>query len=103
MYGVETAEYLAAKGVKVTVLEMLPEIAADLGQPRKICVNENVYAAGIVPVTGITVKEIVDGAVIGEKDSEKISYPCDYAVMAVGAVKRDGSALQKAWIILPVM
>ena len=96
LVGVETAEYLAAKGVKVTVLEMLPEIAADLGQPRKICVNENVYAAGIVPVTGITVKEIVDGAVIGEKDGEKISYPCDYAVMAVGAVKRDGSALQKA-------
>jgi len=96
LVGIETAEYLAAKGVKVTVLEMLPEIAADLGQPRKICVNENIYAAGIVPVTGVTVKEIKDGAVIGEKDGESMSYPCDYAVMAVGSVKRDGSALQQA-------
>ena len=96
MVGVETAEYLADKGVKVTVLEMLPEIAADLGAPRKICVNESVYGAGIVPVTGITVKEIGDHAVTGEKDGNLVTYPCDWAVMAVGSVKRDGSALQKA-------
>ena len=96
MVGVETAEYLAEKKVSVTVLEMLPEICADLGAPRKICVNESVYAAGIVPVTGVTVKEIRDGEVIGEKDGAEISFPCDYAVMAVGAKKRDGSALAAA-------
>ena len=96
MVGVETAEYLAEKGCKVTVLEMLPEICADLGDPRKICVNENVYMAGIAPVTGVTVKEIKDGAVIGEKDGEEVSYPCDFAVMAVGAKKRDTSALAEA-------
>ena len=96
MVGMETAEYLAEKGVQVTVLEMLPEICADLGQPRKICVNENIYAAGIVPVTQVTVKEIRDGAVIGEKDGTEVSYPCDYAVMAVGSKKRDGSELAAA-------
>ena len=96
MVGVETAEYLAEKGCKVTVLEMLPEICMDLGNPRKICVNENVYAAGIVPVTGVTVKEIEDGAVIGEKDGEKVSYPCDFAVMAVGSKKRSTAALEEA-------
>ena len=96
MVGVETAEYLAEKGASVTVLEMLPEICADLGAPRKICVNESVYAAGIVPVTGVTVKEIRDGEVIGEKDGAEVSYPCDYAVMAVGSRKRDGSSLAAA-------
>ncbi len=96
MVGVETAEYLAQKGVKVTVLEMLPEICMDLGQPRKICVMESVYAEGIVPVTGVTVKEIGDHTVIGEKDGESNSYPCDFAVMAVGSLKRDGKALEKA-------
>lgn len=95
MVGVETAEFLAAEGAKVTVLEMLPDICMDMGQPRKVCVMESVYGAGIVPVTGVTVKEIRDGAVVGEKDGEEVTYPCDSAVMAVGAVKRDGSALER--------
>ena len=89
MAGVETAEFLAEKGSKVTVLEMLPEICADLGAPRKVCVNENVYALGIVPETNVLVKEIKDGAVVGTRDGEEVSYPCDFAVMAVGAKKRD--------------
>lgn len=96
MVGVETAEYLAERGAKVTVLEMMGEICADLGQPRKVCVNESIYASGIVPVTNITVKEIIDGAVVGEKDGRRETYPCDFAVMAVGAKKRDGSALENA-------
>ncbi|MDY4195533.1 MAG: FAD-dependent oxidoreductase [Bariatricus sp.] len=95
MVGMETAEYLAEKGVKVIVLEMLKEFCADMGTTRKICVTENIYAAGITPVTEVKVTEIQDGKVIGEKGGESVEFPCDYAVMAVGAVKRDGSALEK--------
>lgn len=95
MVGMETAEYLAEKGAKVTVLEMMKEFCADMGHTRTICVTESIYAAGIQPVTEVKVTEIKDGVVIGEKDGEKVEYPCDYAVMAVGAVKRDGSALEQ--------
>lgn len=96
MVGMETAEYLAQKGAKVTVLEMLDEFCADMGSTRKICVTESIYAEGITPVTGVTVKEIQDHKVIGEKDGNETEYPCDYAVLAVGAKKRDGSALAEA-------
>lgn len=124
MVGMETAEYLAAEGSKVTVLEMLPEFCADMGSTRKICVTESIYAAGVTPVTGVTVTAIKDdvendavtgqkdgakggavvdqkgnakgGVVIGQKDGAEVTFPCDFAVMAVGAKKRDGSALAKA-------
>lgn len=96
MVGMEVAEYLAEKGCKVTDLEMLKEFCADMGSARKICVTESVYALGINAVTEITVTEIKDGEVIGTKNGETVSYPCDYVVMAVGSRSRDGSALEAA-------
>lgn len=96
MVGMEVAEYLAEKGCKVTDLEMLKEFCADMGSARKTCVTENVYALGINPVTEVTVTEIKEGEVIGEKNGEKVSYPCDYAVMAIGSCSRDASALEAA-------
>ena len=87
---------LAEKGCKVTDLEMLKEFCADMGSARKTCVTESVYAMGITPVTEVTVTEIKDGMVIGTKDGETVTYPCDYAVMAVGSRSRDGSALEAA-------
>lgn len=96
MVGMETAEYLAEKGAKVTVLEMMKEFCADLGSTRKICVTESIYGAGITPVTEVKVTEIKDGAVVGEKNGETVEFPCDAAVIAVGAKKRDGSGLEAA-------
>ncbi len=95
MVGMETAEFLAGKGAKVTVLEMMKEFCADMGSTRKICVTENIYQEGITPVTEVKVTAIENGKVIGEKDGRKAEFPCDYAVIAVGAVKRDGRALEK--------
>ncbi len=96
LVGMEVAEYLAAKGSTVTVLEMMKEFCADMGSTRKICVTENIYAAGITPVTEVKVTEIKKGAVIGEKDGNVVEFPCDAAVIAVGARNRDGSALKGA-------
>ncbi len=96
MVGMEVAEYLADKGCQVTDLEMLSNFCMDLGDPRKICVTEHIYAAGIVPVTGVTVNAIEAGKVIGTKDGETVEYPCDYAVIAVGARARNGRELEEA-------
>ena len=94
LVGMEVSEYLAEKGCKVTTLEMLKEICIDMGSARKSCVLESVYAAGIVPVTEVTVTAIEDGKVIGQKDGEKVEYPCDHAVLAIGSRSRDGSDLE---------
>lgn len=96
MVGMEVAEYLAERGVQITVLEMMDEVCKDMGSTRKICVMEHVCEAGITTITDVKVTEIRDGAVIGEKDGQIQEYPCDHAVIAVGARKRDGSLLEAA-------
>lgn len=95
LVGMEVAEFLSEKGAKVTVLEMMKEFCADMGSTRKICVMESIYSAGIIPVTEVKVTEIKKGAVIGEKDGKAVEFPCDAAVIAVGARSRDGSALKE--------
>lgn len=96
MVGMEVAEYLAERGCKVTDLEMMKEYCMDMGSARKFCVEESIARSGIQAVTSVTVKEIQDGKVIGEKDGEKTEYPCDCAVIAVGARSRCGEDLKKA-------
>ena len=96
LVGTETAEFAAARGCKVTILEMLPQIASDLGSVRKTCVLENVYAAGITPVCEATVKEIQPGKVIAEKGGEILTFDCDFAVLAIGSKARCGKELEAA-------
>lgn len=73
MVGMETAEYLAEKGAKVSVLEMLPDICSDMGTTRKICMGEEIQKSGIIPVTSVKVTEIGDNVVIGEKTEKKLN------------------------------
>ncbi len=93
--GMGTAEFLAEKGAKVTVLDSQKDICADMGSTRKICVMESIHGKAIKPVTEIKVTEILDHSVIGEKNGKRVKYSCDYVVMT-GARKRDGSAIEKA-------
>lgn len=94
MVGLEVAEYISEKGCKATVLEMLPEVGADLGPIRKICIKESMYINKIKEVTGIKVIEIKEGAVIGEIDGEVKEFKCDAAIIAVGVCSRDASSLE---------
>lgn len=96
LVGLEVCEYLADKGCKVTVLEMMKECGADLGMARKICVQEALHMGGVRQEADVTVIAIEDGKVIGTKAGETVEYPCDYAVMAIGARSRDGKELEAA-------
>ena len=44
---------------------------------------------------GLSVTDIREGAVLGEKDGKTVEYPCDWAVLAIGSRKRDGAALEE--------
>lgn len=96
LVGTEVAEFAAERGCKVTILEMLPEIAMDLGSVRKVCVMENIYAAKVTPVCEATVTEIKNKKVYAKKAGEEIVFDCDYAVMAIGARSRCGEELENA-------
>lgn len=96
LVGMETAEYLAQRGCKVTDLEMGPEYCADMGIPRKICVTESIHASGINPVTKVRVTAIEPGRVLGESEGKPVEFACDWAVIAIGARSRNGQELEQA-------
>lgn len=95
MVGMEVAEYLAERGCQVTDLEMMEEYCADMGMARKFCVTESIAQAGIKAVTEVAVTAIDVGKVIGKKNGEIVEYPCDYAVIAVGAKARCGKEIEE--------
>lgn len=95
LVGLEAAEYLAERGVHVTVLEMLDRVGADLGQLRRICVMEALAAAGVEQVTGATVVQIKRRSVVVEQGGETREVPCDAVVVAVGSRPDDHTVLAK--------
>ena len=82
LVGCETALYLAAKGNKVTILEMLPEIARDMETNSKSYLMRELKERNIQYFTNTPVKEIKEDAVIaGDKE-----FPADYFVVAFGGI-----------------
>lgn len=93
LVGLEVAEYLADKNTKVTVVEMLDEVAKDLGQLRKICVMESMYGQGIHTITDAKCSEIKEDRVILEVGEETQEIICDVVVIATGVVSNPSENL----------
>jgi 2,4-dienoyl-CoA reductase-like NADH-dependent reductase (Old Yellow Enzyme family)/NADH dehydrogenase FAD-containing subunit len=74
---------------EITVVEMMDQVAKDLGQLRSICVMENLYASGVKTLTDAKCVEIKDNAVVIESKGQLQEYPCDSVVVAIGAKSRD--------------
>ncbi len=86
LVGCETAEYLAAQGCKVSVVEMLDQIANGVGSTVLPTLLENYRTYGVEQYTGHKVTSIAMGELICEdKDNNVVKIPCDYVVMAIGA------------------
>lgn len=94
LVGVEAAEYLASRGHQVAIIEMLGEIAHDMGAMRKVVVMENLKKEPVTMYTSTKCREISDGKIIAEKDGNTIEIPCDSVVFAVGSRPVDTSDLQ---------
>ncbi len=85
MVGCETAEFLADKGAKVTIVEMLSHVVTDMGLLTRALLMERMKQKGIKIFTKKTVKEINTGGLILEEDghSESIDH-MDTIVLAMG-------------------
>ncbi len=95
LVGLEAAEYLAERGVPVTVVEMADEVGADLGQLRRICVMEALADEAVEQLTGTTVVAVKTGVVVVEQEGVTREIPCDTVVMAVGSRPDDHTVLAK--------
>jgi NADPH-dependent 2,4-dienoyl-CoA reductase/sulfur reductase-like enzyme len=86
MVGCEVAEFLVSKGKKVTILEMLPDIACDIEPYARIFLMERFDKYGIEILTKAKLEEITDNGVIYSENSAKKTIEADTVVLALGAV-----------------
>lgn len=101
MVGCETAEYLAARGCKVSVIEMMDKIAAGESSTILPTLLENYKTYGVEQYPSHKVKEFrMDAVVCENKDGAEVTIPCDYIVLAMGARSNefDAAALETASI-----
>ena len=101
MVGCETAEYLAARDCKVSVIEMMDKIAAGESTTILPTLLENYKTYGVEQYPSHKVKEFrMDAVVCENKDGAEVTIPCDYIVLAMGARSNefDAAALEAASI-----
>ena len=95
------AEYLAARGCKVSVIEMMDKIAAGESTTILPTLLENYKTYGVEQYPSHKVKEFrMDAVVCENKDGAEVTIPCDYIVLAMGARSNefDAAALEAASI-----
>lgn len=84
LVGLETADYLAALGKKVTVVEMLPEAGADMDPLAKAMIMKRFQAAGVLIHTGTKLIRLTADRAIVKQGAEESAWPVETVVIAVG-------------------
>lgn len=86
LVGCETAEYLAEKGKKVSVLRRSGEMAADVGPSQRGPLLERLEKKGVTLMPGVQYQEINHkGLVITNKQGDKQLVRADTIVLAAGS------------------
>jgi 2,4-dienoyl-CoA reductase-like NADH-dependent reductase (Old Yellow Enzyme family)/thioredoxin reductase len=85
MVGVETAEFLAEKGKKVTILEMLGRIGMDMVPMVITLLYRRLKKLGVLMLTNAKVEKITWKSVVYEKDGKKQTLEADSVVLAMGS------------------
>lgn len=94
MVGCETAEMLGHKGKKVTVLEMLPRLAMDVGRMNRWNLLVDMKKFGVRMEGGVNVKEITFLGVRGIQNGKSVFFDADTIIISTGMKADD--ALPKA-------
>ena len=84
MIGCETAEFLASQGKKVSIIEMLPKIARDIGPTTRWSVTMRINRWGIILHTSSKVIRITKSGVEIEREGDLELIEADTVVIAAG-------------------
>ena len=86
LIGIETCEALQLAGVKVTVIELLPQILTFLDWELAKLVENHVKSKSVHVVTGNGIAAFLgeDGKLTGVKLGDGTVLPCELAVVAIG-------------------
>lgn len=88
--GCDVAAKLASEGKEVTIVEMLPKIAQDVGISTRWTVLMYLNEKGVRILTNTKAVEIKPRAVVVESEGQKKEIECDTVVIAVGTKPNDG-------------
>jgi 2,4-dienoyl-CoA reductase-like NADH-dependent reductase (Old Yellow Enzyme family)/thioredoxin reductase len=83
--GCETAEFLADKGKKVTILEMLDQIGVDMGQFSKEDLLPRLRNMEVRMEVNTKAEEITSGGVLAKTGSNTVRFDADTVVIATGS------------------
>lgn len=92
MVGCETASFLATMGKKVTIVEMLPDVATDEEITRRVNLLKLLDEKRVKVMTGAEVKEITENAVRVTKDGKEMEILTDTVVLALGMISESSLA-----------
>ncbi len=83
--GCETAEFLAAKGKKVAIVEMKPTFAANTGKTAQTILMGHLKGQGVKLFPECAVTAIEGNSVtLKKKDGSAVTLPADSVVLAIG-------------------
>lgn len=85
MVGVETATWLVDRGNRVTIVEMMPVMAADMESNNRYVTLRELKEASVVTLTGKKVVEVTEKGVSVVDNGETSFLEGDVIVVAVGA------------------
>ena len=85
MVGAETAEYLAAQGKQVTLVEMMDSIATDMHRTSRLLLMFSFEDLGVKILTKATVKAINDKGVSIDYIGKEKFLEADTVVLAIGS------------------
>ena len=92
MIGSETATYLASLGKQVTIVEMLPEVAADEEFTRRVLMMKMFEEMHINVLTNTKISKITESGVEVETAAETREIAADTVVLALGMKPESGLA-----------
>ncbi len=84
LVGLETADFLAAQGKQVTLVELLDEVGEDMDPLARTMILKRLVQHGVVIYTGTRVVRLTRTAAIAQHDAQEIELPFGTVVMAVG-------------------
>ncbi len=90
LVGMETADFLAAKGKKVTIVEMLKEIGTGLEARNLLALKTELSERNVKVATSVKVEAINSkGVVATDSQGKRVNFPADTVVLACGVKTPD--------------
>jgi len=87
MVGLETAEFLAAKGISVIVVEMLSHVGIDMESRSRYLLLQRLVKCRVEILTGVRVEEITESGVsVTNEKGNRQHLPAETVVLALGAI-----------------